>query len=50
MVGQGAMTKLAGLSDAFTLPSNGYPVLKVFNKTPVIPDILLGDVNGDGKS
>ena len=50
MVGQTAMTKMAGLSDTFTLPSNGYPVLKAWvNKTDdVWSGFAVNTLEGDG--
>jgi hypothetical protein len=45
MQGENALINMP-LGDKFMV-TDGYPVLKVFNKTPVTPDILLGDVNGD---
>ena len=47
MQGENALNNMP-LGDKFMV-TDGYPVLKVFNKTPVTPDVLLGDVNGDGK-
>jgi hypothetical protein len=46
MQGENALNNMP-LGDKFMV-TDGYPVLKVFNKTPVTPDVLLGDVNGDG--
>ncbi len=46
MQGENALNNMP-LGDKFMV-TDGYPVLKVFNKIPVIPDVLVGDVNGDG--
>jgi len=50
MKGQTAMTKLAGLSDAFTLPSNGYPVLKAWvgKSDDVWSGFAINTLTGDG--